>query len=272
MDDAQVLEELASQRLSLFSEKGGANNRQILTCIALDGSMLKYDLAKKTKIINSTVSRRVDNLVARGYLAEAGKRITQRGKQTEEFMYGLTWKGFVASITIENVRKDSLQVLKANPLLAFPEKELILTVAEEIASSQEIEMFASSLLNSVLESIPNLELIDDKQMLALIMSALIKMKLPKDFKLSKIPQDAWELLDRPAIFQAVKEKIVPFLKQYSDGVKMAYLLVSTFDGFDKLFCELDARNKPSKKIKEFLEARFQKLSEKKMAMLDEEEQ
>jgi hypothetical protein len=268
---SHTLEELAFQRIPIFTERGAENNREILACVALNGSMLKYDIAKKTKMLNSTASRRVDALAERGYLGEAGKRLTQRGRQAEETMYGLTWKGFVASATIEEVRKNTVLVLERNSLLAFPEKELVLPITKEIAETEDIDTLITSLTKAILESIPNLEPVDEKQMPALILSAFTRLQLPKDFKLSKIPKDAWELLDRPTILKAVKEIVVPFFKQYADSAKAMYLLVSAFDGFDIFFGKLDVSDQPSKKIKEFLEKGFQKLSKnsEKMFMVEE---
>lgn len=257
-------EKLVESKIPAFSGIASNNNRLILKSIALNGPMLKYSITKSAKIGRySTASRRIDNLADRGYLAEAGKRVTERGKKTEESMYGLTWKGFIASIMIDEVRANMLRVLEINPLLVFPEKELILPLVEEIMTPQELETITISLVEALLKTIPDLELVEDKQLFFMVMSALGELRLPKNFTLSRIPKDAWELLGKPAILQIVKEKIVPFLKQYADGIKAMYLLASAFEGFDKFFYELDVKDQPSKKIREFVETRLSTLSKKK---------
>jgi hypothetical protein len=256
-------EKLVESKIPAFSGIASDNNRLILKSIALNGPMLKYNITKTARIGRySTASRRVDNLANRGYVAEAGKRVTERGKKTEESMYGLTWKGFIASITIDEVRANMLRVLEINPLLVFPEKELILPLVEEIMTPQELETIIISLVETLLKTIPDLELVEDKQLFFFLMSALVGLRLPKNFMLSRIPKDAWELLDKPAILQIMKERIVPFLKQYIDGIKAMYLLVSAFEGFDKFFYELDVKNKPSEKMREFVETRLSTLKEK----------
>ena len=256
--------ELSQMKIPALKGIGRRNNLLILETIATEGPLLKYDVYKKLKKRGieeySTVTRRIDSLREKGYLNEADRRITARGKRKAESMYGLTWKGFIASVTIEEVRENILRVLKINPLLVFPEKEIILPIVEEITSQEEIETITISVLEAFLKTIPDLELIEDQQLFFMLMSALGELKLPKDFKLSRIPDDAWELLDRPAILKVVKEKIVPFFKQYTDGIKAMYLLVSAFDGFDKFFYELDFKNQPSKKIRKFVESRARSLS------------
>jgi hypothetical protein len=258
------LEKSIESKISAFSGIASNNNRLIIKSIALNGPMLKYSITKSARIDRySTASRRIDDLVERGYIAEAGKRATKRGRKAEEPMYGLTWKGFIASMTIDEVRVDMLRVLDINPLLAFPEKELILPLIEEIMTPQELETVSISLLEAMLATIPDLELVEDNQLFFVAMSAFGKIRLPKNFTLSKIPKDAWKLLDKPAILRIVKEKIVPFVKGYADWIKSLYLLVSAFQGFDKFFDELDAKNQPSKKIKEFVETRLSTLKESK---------
>jgi len=254
-------ERLVESKIPVFSGIASDNNRLVLKSIALRGPMLKYSIFKSAEIGRySTTSRRIDNLADKGYLAEAGKRVTARGKKTEESMYGLTWKGFIASITINEVRANVLQVMKINPLLFFPEKELILPLIEEIMTPQELETITISLLEALLKTIPDLELVDDEQLFFMVISALLKLRLPRNFTLSRMPKDAWELLDKPAILHIVKEKIVPFLKNYADGIKAMYLLVSAFEGFDKFFYELDVTEQPSKKIREFVETRLTTLA------------
>lgn len=256
-----IIEDLGEQRIPLFTEKGAENNRQILKSIAMNGPMLKYDVKKQTGIaLYSTVSRRIDDLVERGYLAEASKRLTLRGRQTEEVMYGLTWKGFIAGIAIQDVRSDILRVLRNSPLLDIPEKESIIPLVQEILTREEIETLADSFLRALLTTVPSLEFIENQQMPFVVMLALTKLRLPKGFKLSRIPKDAWELLDRPVILEVLKKSIIPFLKQRADEIKTMYQLVSAFEGFDEFFYSLDSKDQPSKRIKEFLEARSSLLS------------
>jgi len=106
----------------------------------------------------------------RGYLAEAGRIATERGKQEEESTYGLTWKGFVAGLAIKKVRENAFQVLKDNLLLTLPLKEFVLLVLEWIVTPHELEIVAEYVLEPYLRAIPNLELIEEEQLLMFLFS------------------------------------------------------------------------------------------------------
>jgi hypothetical protein len=264
MKDLPVIQDIGEQRILLFSEKGAENNRRILRYIALNGANLKYDIAKKAGTVGySTVSRRIDDLIDRGYLAEADRRPTLRGKQTEESMYGLTWKGFVAIITLGEVRSNIPKVLRSNPLLGFPEKDLVLELLDELFTREEIQVFMNSLVEALLEIIPDLESMEDQQLPVLLFSALTRISPPKNFKLSKIPDDVLELLDRPAILRIVKEYAVPYLRGYASQIRTMYQLVSALSGFGTLLSSLETKDQPSKKVKEFLEDRSRRFSKVK---------
>lgn len=254
------LHELVSVKIPALSGRGAENNRLILKNIAMNGPMLKYDVHKNIQIGRySTVSRRVDNLTERSYLSEAGKRTTERGKQTEESMYGLTWRGFIASITIKEVRENILQVLRSNSLLAFPEKETVLLILEELVTQQELETIARSVLEAFLRIIPNLELVDNDSLLAWFLAIREKPELPDSFTLSKMPKDAWELLDRPTILKVVKEKIIPLVKQKTREITVMYQIFSVFDEVGSFISDLEVEDRPSKKVKEFIKTMNSKL-------------
>jgi hypothetical protein len=257
----RIIRDIEEQRIRLFHEKGAENNRRILKYIALNGAMLKYDIAKKAGAVGySTVSRRINDLIARGYLAEAGRRPTLRGRQKEESMYGLTWKGFIASATFGEVRSNIPKVLRMNPLLTLPEKELVLELLDELVTRQEIQVIMNSLVEKLLETIPDLELMENQQLPMIMLSALTRVTPPADFKLSKIPENVLELLDRPAILQIVKEYVVPYLREYATQIRIMYQFASALSGFGTLLCSLEPEDQPSKKIKEFLENRSHRLS------------
>ena len=255
------LDELVNVKIPALSGRGAENNRLILKNTALNGPMLKYGIHKNIQIGRySTVSRRVDNLTERFYLGEAGKRATERGKQTEESMFGLTWRGFIASITIKEVRENILQVLRSNSLLAFPEKETVLLILEELVTQQELETIARSVLEAFLRTIPNLELVDNASLLAWLLAIREKPELPDSFKLSKIPKDAWELLDRPTILKVVKEKIIPLVKQKTREITVMYQIFSVLNEVGNFISDLEVENQPSKKVKEFIKTMSSQLS------------
>ncbi|MHA2315968.1 MAG: hypothetical protein ACXACF_11965 [Candidatus Hermodarchaeia archaeon] len=254
------LNELVKARIPALSKRAAENNKAILEKIALEGPLLKYDVSKSLNLPLSdygTISRRIDALTKAGYLEEAGKRATRRGKQTKQSLYGLTWRGFIASLTIKEVRENILQVLKRNPLLALPEKEIVLLVLEELVTQQELETIARTVLEAFLRTIPNLELVENEPMSILAwLSSIKEIKFPDAFKLSKIQQDAWELLkllDKPAILQAVKEKLVPLVKQKTMETKAMYQTFLFLNEVGEFISNLEVEDHPSKKIREYYE-------------------
>jgi len=257
------LDALVESKVPILSGRGSENNEEILRIISLNGSMLKYDIQKHIPtVIYSTISRRVDDLTRREYLGESGRRRTERGRQSEESMYGLTWKGFIASITIKEVRKNFLEVLKKNPLLAFPEKESILTILEELVTKQELETISMTILEAFLKTIPNLDLVENELMsiFAWMLSIREKIELPKGFKLSRMPKDIWELLkilDKPAILQAVKRNIIPLIVGKTKEIKTMYQLLSVLSVVGEYISGLEVENQPSKKIREFIETKLE---------------
>jgi hypothetical protein len=114
-DQHTNLDELAKAQIPALGKRGEQNNKRILKVIALNGALLKYDVSKSLNLSLSdygTISRRIDALTKAEYLKEAGKRTTRRGKQAEQSLYGLTWRGFIASLTIKEVRGKILEVLR----------------------------------------------------------------------------------------------------------------------------------------------------------------
>lgn len=194
-------EALVRARIPAFRGRDERNNRLVLETLALQGPLIKYDIFKVLKMRNvkhyPTVSRRVDNLRKRGYLGVAGKKVITIGKKKEESStYALTWKGFIASLTIEGVAKETPRILSINPLLKIPfPKEMVLNVLNELLTPVETKILVHALLEGFLRAIPrDIESIEQEKYIAYIVPALVetpeirKRFEKKDFsKLSKIP-------------------------------------------------------------------------------------
>lgn len=92
------------------------NNRLIIEALAFNSSSIKWDIRKSVGEVSwATVSRRVDDLKDRGYIMETGKRritVAKRDEDTPE--YGLTWKGFIASLASSKIREDIVEVIEKN--------------------------------------------------------------------------------------------------------------------------------------------------------------
>jgi hypothetical protein len=79
---------------------------------------------------------------------------------------------------------------------------------------QEVDLITELFLEEILKSVPDLELIGNEQLPMLTISAFVRLKLLQGFKLSRILEDACELLDKPAVLRFVRGRIVHWIKQY----------------------------------------------------------
>jgi len=251
--------ELSQMKIPALKGIGRRNNLLILETIATEGPLLKYDVYKKLKKKGieeySTVTRRIDSLKEKGYLNEADRRITARGKRKAESMYGLTWKGFIASLVSGKVRRDVLQVVEKNPLLVIPEKEFVLLVLKDIFNSEEVERIADIILYGYLKTIPNLEDIKEEKLGIWILPAFGEI-LPSIMKteMTGEKKDLTKLLDNPRILQYVKDRILPKISEYE---KSLYLLSQFFRLLNQVgdfIKELhpEDKPKPSERLKEYL--------------------
>ena len=235
-----------------------ANNLSILENLATEGPLLKYDVYKKLKKRGiaeySTITRRIDALREKGYLREADKRITERGKRKAESMYGLTWKGFIASLASEKIRRNVLQVIEKNPLLTIPEKKFVLLVLRDIFDPKEVEIMANHLLYGYLKAIPNLESIEEEELGIWILQALREIP-PNSVKFSEIPEkkkDLTKLLDNPRILQYVKERILPTISEYERNLKVLLQFFKILNQLGNFVKKLHPEDKPSERLKEYL--------------------
>jgi DNA-binding PadR family transcriptional regulator len=238
--------------------RGRTNSLLILEIIAMEGPLLKYDVYKKLeeKGISeySTITRRIDSLKEKGYLNEAGRRKTERGKRKAESMYGLTWKGLIASLVSRRVRENALQVIEKNPLLVVPEKEFILLVLRDIFDPTEIEEIVSTLLYGYLKAIPILESINEEELWIWIIQALREIP-PNIMKVTEMPEkekDLIRLLDNPKILQYVKEKIIPKISEYERNFYVMFQFFKTLDQLGDFVKRLNPEDKPSERLREYL--------------------
>lgn len=250
--------DLSEIKIPVLKGRGKNTNLLILESLAIEGPLLKYDVYKKLRERGvreySTITRRIDSLREKGYLDEADKRITKRGKQKAESMYGLTWKGFIASLVSNEVRKNVLQVIEKDPLLAIPEKEFVLLVVREIFNPEEIETLTNYLLYSYLKAIPNLDSIKEEELGLWILQAL-KEAPSEGINLTNIPEkkkDLTKLLDNPKILRYVKKRILPLISEYERNFYVYFQFFKILNQIGNYVKKLRPENKPSERLKEYL--------------------
>lgn len=266
------LEELAQTKIPALRERVRASNLRILETIAVEGPLLKYDIYKKFKeetgVEYSTITRRIDSLKAKGYLNRAGSRKTERGRRKAESLYGLTWKGFIASLMSQNVSKNVLDVIQRNPLLVIPEKQFVLLILNEVFTPEEVEKIAEFLLYGFMRIIPNLEDIEEEELPLWILHGV--SKIPPNFlnedDLPRKKKDLIKLLDNPEILQYVKDKILPLISEWERNLHALFQFFNVLNQIGNFVKELRPDDKPSERLKEYLknekiEERLVKLGE-----------
>jgi len=250
--------ELCELKIPALRGRAKTNNLLILETIAVGGPLLKYDVWKKLNERDvaeySTVTRRVDALKKKGYLAEAGTRLTERGKQKAESMYGLTWKGLIASFVSKKVRKSILQVIEKDPLLVIPEKEFVLLVIKEVFEVRELERIVYLLIYGCLRVIPNLEDIREEELAVWILhgTAEIPPDLLRINATTEKTKDLTRLLDNPRILQYIKERIIPMIAEWEKNFFVLFQFFKLINEVGDFIRKLHPENRPSEKLKEYL--------------------
>lgn len=202
--------ELIESKIAILRGRGSENNRLILETSALEGPLIKYDLFKALRnrgkeILYSTVSRRTDGLVDRGYLEAVGTRPIVVGKrQDESSTYGLTAKGFIASLTIESVSDDILRVIHKSPHLELPfPRKAVLKIIEEMFTDKELKSIGQALLTGYLRAIPkDLELLKPEQYVAYLLPAFTEAPDVQE----KFQEKDWtRLFQIPEVFDFIND-------------------------------------------------------------------
>ncbi len=175
------IEELTRIRIPALRGRHESNNRFVLETLALHGPLIKYDIFKLLKPEGvkhyPTISRRVDDLKKKGYIGASGKRVINVGRRVDKSpTYSLTWRGFVATLSIETVARKAPTVLQNNPLLKIPfPKKLVVRALDELFSPREIEAIVNALLEGFLRAIPrDVESIEQEKYIAYLVPAMVE--------------------------------------------------------------------------------------------------
>ena len=246
------IDEILSAKIPAIMGNTAKNNVPILLTLAEGGPMIKYGLYKEIGGTSSTIGRRVDDLKSRGYIAPAGSRFAFRGRQQPETTYGLTWKGFIACLYFQRCRRNFVHILKVNPLLEIPEKDVVLTIFNKIFDEEYFDLVLYSLFcGYVLSGAPPIEIISEAALIGWvepIISAAPHFEIKKEKTVN-----LFTLLDNPKILEYVKEKIVPKIAEYKNQTYETYKLLSFFDVVGQSVLELNVEDKPSKVVEELIE-------------------
>lgn len=175
-----IEKELVESKVGILRGRGSKNNELILKTLALEGPLIKYDLFKALKesgknTLYPTISRRIDDLVDRGYLSGVGTKTIVVGKRKDKSStYGLTWQGLIGSLTVEEVAEDVIKVLENNPHLKLPfPREVTLRIVKEIFTKEELKIISKAFLTGYLKAIPkDLESLRPEQLFMYLFPAI----------------------------------------------------------------------------------------------------
>ena len=220
-------EAIIKARIPAFSGRDSRNNRLIIETLALHGPLIKYDIFKILRSTGiehySTISRRVDNMVKRGYLGVAGTRMITVGKRREESStYSLTWRGFIASLTSKAVSENIPAVFEKNPLLQFNlpynvPKDLLINVIKELFTPREISILANAILLGFLKALPrDVESIKEENYITYVVPAFTEVPEIKE----EIQERDWtRLLEIPGVNALLLDLVEKYEKQVRELLK-----------------------------------------------------
>lgn len=224
--------ELIKAKIGAFRGRDEGNNRLVLETLALNGPLIKYDIFKalKPKGVKHypTLSRRVDDLKERGYIAVAGRRPIKVGKKSDESpTYSLTWRGLIASLVIESVIENVTDVLENDPLLKFDlphkiPKEMVINVLRELFTPREIGIIARAVLVGFLRALPrDIESVKQENYLAYLVPGLAEVpEIREKFE----EKDLTKLLQIPGLLELVSGLVETYEGQLSEALSAIRLI------------------------------------------------
>ncbi len=269
------IENLVGEKIPVLTGRASKNNRRILKAIAQSGAQLKYDISKTSDLIYSTVSRRVDDLVKRGYLRDSGTRVTSRGDQSEETQYGLTWKGWVATLYDLELRGNATSVLRNNintilpDFSVFPDISLndvlfsFLEVVDLSYDLDEIEVLFNILFRALVKlNTPSIEEMQIWGYYPLLDSYIENIRIEID---ELAPEgitgnylNFTDLLDNQTIHSLVSLALIPMIDFMEAKMIDAYRFTRLFIEFERVINTED-EGKVSDRVKQFIESDFPRI-------------
>jgi len=271
---------LIESKIPPFQGTKAQNNRLVLGYIAIKGPSLPYDVFKDLKVDGyykenqyPTVYRRIKDLVKNGYLMEAGERSTKRGKQTEETQYSITWKGFVASLAIEDLRNKILdavernleslnfELIKGTSLYLGDFYPSIRKIVYTIFSESQIEAIVTILFKAYLESAaPSLDNVRGNSGIG-IWFWIIQIAQRAMSEIEELPEgesiplmNILGLLDDPNILHIAQSLLPQLSNNFREGLENQYrFLVHIPSNIGTILQGLEPEDQPSLRVKEFLE-------------------
>lgn len=169
---------LIPQKIPALRGRAAKTNIRILEVLAREGPQTTYNTNKllgRSRGLYSTIFRAVTRLKEKKYVAKTGTvRMAKKCGRTPT--YGLTWRGFIASLASDKVCSNVLGVLEKNSQLTLPyPSDVMLPMARELFSDEQIRKLARSLFEGFIKVIPNnIESLEEEKYGAYLIATLIE--------------------------------------------------------------------------------------------------
>ena len=223
------IENIMAMKIPALRGRKAKTNSIVLELLALEGPQTVWNINKmlgRRRELYPTILKAIARLKNRGYVAKTGT-VKMAKKKGRTSTFGLTWRGFIVSLTSDKVCSNILTVLEKNPQLQFPlPREITLAIAE-ILGNERLKKIAKSLQPCFLEAIPNdVELIKEEEYPLYLFPALAKAEKLKEIKIEQ--KELIQIFDKirryPNVidwFEKGIEGHIKTLKEVLEGAKKA---------------------------------------------------
>jgi len=216
-----TLNKLVALKIPALRGKDAETNGMIIKLLALEGAQTVWNINKllgRSREHYPTIFRAVNRLKERGYVTKTGT-VKMAKKKGRTPTYGLTWRGFIASLTNEEVCSNVLNTLEKNPQILPLPRDVVLPIAKEWLGDEQIEKLARSLFEGLIKTIPDdIESVEERVCLGYLVPTLLKLKTPlKEIK----QEDLSRLLKYPQAVNWLEESVEKTIKDLKEELEEA---------------------------------------------------
>jgi hypothetical protein len=208
MHTIEDLEDMVAWKIPALGRRDAETNLAILELLALDGPKTVWGTNKdlgRNRLQYPTIFRAVARLRKGRYLKRTRYvKMEKRKERTPEF--GITWRGFLASMTSDKVCKNIPDALRSNPQLDLPvPREVFFDLVGSLWNREQIEEISWIIFEKVIETLPyDVETTKDKLLLGYLFPALI-LALPELEKYP--PKKPEEVFKHPKVLEFFEKQI-----------------------------------------------------------------
>ena len=221
MEESRItssVEEIVALKVPALRGRDAKTNLMILERLALEGAQTVWNINKRlgrTREQYPTIFRAVTRLKRRMYLSKIGT-VKMEKRKGRIPTYGLTWRGFFASLASDKVCTNILDVLDKIDYITLPfPRDIIAPLAKALWDDEQIGKVARSVFQGYVTAIP-------RDVESIEIPTLVEYFFPAVFQAS------------PILFGAMKQKDPSVLLKYPKLVKwLEEITASQIEKFEK---------------------------------------